>query len=102
MEFWLKGKNPLADYLADAAITEADSYAKGTPWTRVIWDVTAVGWLLHDNDWMMPSRLIPTPMPTYDNKYAIVPNNHLMRYVYNINRDELMKDLFDKIINFKK
>jgi len=102
LEYWLKGKNPLADYLADAAIKEADSYAFGKTWTRVIWDVTAVGWLLFDNDWMMPSRLIPTPMPTYDNQYSIVPNNHLMRYVYSINRDELMMDLFNKIICFKK
>lgn len=102
LEYWLKGKNPLADYLADAAIKEADSYAMGKPWTRVIWDVTAVGWLLHDNDWMMPSRLVPTYLPTYDHHYAQNPDGHLMRYVYSINRDELMKDLFDKIINFKK
>ena len=30
LEFWLKGKNPLADYLAENTIKEADSYAKGT------------------------------------------------------------------------
>lgn len=102
LEYWLKGKNPLADYLADAAIKEADSYAAGQPWTRVIWDVTAVGWLVNDCGYLMLSNLVPAPLPTYDNYYSDVPNAHLMRYVYNINRDELMKDLFDKIINFKK
>lgn len=30
LEFWLKGKNDLADYLAENTIKEADSYAKGT------------------------------------------------------------------------
>lgn len=102
LEYWLKGKNPLADYLADAAIKEADSYAFGKPWTRVIWDVTAVAWLVNDVGYLMESRLVPVSLPTYDYHYAILPNAHLMRYVYSINRDELMKDLFDKIINFKK
>ena len=36
LEFWLKGKNDLADYLAECTIKEAESYAKGTAWTRVI------------------------------------------------------------------
>lgn len=49
LEFWLKGKNNLADYLAENAIKAAEDYAKGTAWTRVIWDVTAVAWLLNDS-----------------------------------------------------
>jgi len=102
LEYWLKGKNPLADYLADAAIKEADSYAMGKPWTRVIWDVTAVAWLLNENDRFMESKLIPMKIPTYDNLYCEIPNGHIMRYVYSINRDELMNDLFNAIINFKK
>lgn len=49
LEFWLKGKNNLADYLAENAIKAAEDYAKGTAWTHVIWDVTAVAWLLNDS-----------------------------------------------------
>ena len=97
LEFWLKGKNPLADYLATNAIAAAEAYAKGRAWTRVIWDVTAVGWLLNDSDRFMQSRVIPTPIPTYDNLYATDYNGHPMRYVYNINRDSLMNDLFEKL-----
>lgn len=97
IEFWLKGKNPLADYLAENVIQTADSYAKGSTWTRVIWDVTAVAWLLNDNDRFMESRIIPTPIPTYDNLYATNDNGHLMRYVYNIHRDALMNDLIKKL-----
>ena len=95
--FWLKGKNPLADYLATNAIAAAEAYAKGRAWTRVIWDVTAVGWLLNDSDRFMQSRVIPTPIPTYDNFYATDYNGHPMRYVYSINRDSLMNDLFEKL-----
>ena len=95
--FWLKGKNDLADYLAENTINAAESYAKGSAWTRVIWDVTAVAWLLNDSERFMESRIIPTPIPTYDNFYATDYNGHPMRYVYNIKRDNLMNDLFRKL-----
>ena len=97
LEFWLKGKNALADYLAENTIKEADSYAEGTAWTRPIWDVTAVAWLLNDADKFMESRIIPMPIPTYDNLYATDFNSYPMRYVYNIKRDALMTDLFRKL-----
>ena len=97
LEFWLKGKNPLADYLAENTLKQTDSYAKGTAWTRVIWDVTAVAWLLNDSERFMESRIIPTPIPTYDNLYATNFNSYPMRYVYNIKRDALMTDLFRKL-----
>ena len=97
LEFWLKGRSVLTDYLAENTIKEADSYAKGTAWTRVIWDVTAVAWLLNDSERFMESRIIPTPIPTYDNFYATDFNSYPMRYVYNIKRDALMTDLFRKL-----
>ena len=99
LEFWLKGKNPLADYLAENTIQKAESYAKGTAWTRSIWDVTAVAWLLNDDDRFMLSRLIATPLPSYDHYYSINPQSPLMRYVYHIKRDQLMTDLFRKLID---
>jgi inosine-uridine nucleoside N-ribohydrolase len=46
LTYWLLGKNKICDYLARNTIEEASSYAKGKPWTRVIWDVTAVAWLI--------------------------------------------------------
>ena len=99
LEFWLKGKNKLADYLASNTIEAAESYAKGRVWTRVIWDVTAVAWLLNESDRFMDSRIVPTPIPTYDNFYATDYNGYPMQYVYNINRDNLMNDLFEKLVN---
>lgn len=97
LEYWLVGKNPLADYLAKNAIAEAESYAAGKPWSRVIWDVTAVAWLLNDGDRFLRSRLIPAPIPTYDRRYAFAPERHLMRYVYHVERDALMEDLFRRL-----
>ncbi len=100
LEYWLVGKNPLADYLAKCVIDEADGYALGKPWTRVIWDVTAVAWLLNDNDRFMNSRIIHANLPSYDNHLTICPDAHPMRYVYNICRDALMEDLINKIASF--
>ena len=64
-------------------------------WSRVIWDVTAVGWLL-DGDFMLDC-LKPSPIPTYEGVYAFDKNRHLIRYVYHINRDALMTDLVEAL-----
>ena len=97
LEFWLKGKNELSTYLAENTISEAEKTKKAAVWTRKIWDVTAVAWLLNDSEKFMKSRLVPTPIPTYDNFYAVNHDGLLMRYVYKIERDSLMTDLFSKI-----
>lgn len=95
LEYWLKGKNPLADYLASQAIAEAESYAAGKPWSRCIWDVTAVAWLVNDGEKLMKSYVTPSPLPEYDGTYALDENRYPIRYVYKINRDALFEKLFD-------
>jgi len=97
LEYWLKGKNDLADYLAVNTVNEADGYALGKPWTRVIWDVTAVAWLLNDNDRFMRSRIIKTKLPDYNYLYEEKETDISYRYVYSIKRDALMADLINKI-----
>lgn len=94
LEHWLRGKNALCDYLCDNTIKEAESYAKDKPWTRVIWDVTAVAWLLSEESRFMKDRLIPSPIPEYDKHYAFNEKRHFIKYVYEINRDALFEDLF--------
>lgn len=94
LEHWLKGKNPLSDYLCENTIQEAELYAAGKPWTRVIWDVTAVAWLLNGEYGFMKDRLMASLIPEYDLQYGIDPDRHLMRYVYHIDRDALFEDLF--------
>ncbi|MDR2687383.1 MAG: nucleoside hydrolase, partial [Oscillospiraceae bacterium] len=66
LECWLGGKNALCDYLARNTIDEAESYAKGRPWSRVLWDVTAVAWLLGG---MTLDRVVPRHVPGYDFQY---------------------------------
>jgi len=97
LEHWFVGKNPLATYLAENTIAAAERYAAGKPWTRVIWDVTAVAWLLNDRDRFMLSRTVLTPMPTYAHQYTALENAQSARYVYHIWRDALLQDLVDTI-----
>lgn len=91
---WLKGKSALCDYLCDNTICYAEANAKDKPWSKPIWDVTAVAWLLNEDSRFMKDRLIPSPIPEYDYHYAHNENRHFIRYVYEINRDELFEDLF--------
>ncbi|MCM1135069.1 MAG: nucleoside hydrolase [Clostridium sp.] len=95
LEMFLRGKNKLCDYLVD--IVERDGAAESPykTWSRVIWDVTAVGWLLGED--FMKDKLTPCPIPQYDHHYSFDCNRHFMRYVYAINRDALFEDLFGKL-----
>ena len=94
LEHWLKGKNALCDYLCQNTIDEAESYAAGKPWTRVIWDVTAVAWLLNGNGRFMKDKFIHAQIPEYDKQYAFDETRHFIKYVYQIDRDALFEDLF--------
>ena len=82
---------------AKITIEHVEEYEKAPYWAKVIWDVTAVAWLLNDNDAFMKSRLVTTPLPSYDGHYTQIPDNHLMSYVYYIKRNELMTDLITKL-----
>ena len=97
LNYWLRGKSALCDYLADHTIEAANEYAKGKVWSRAIWDVTAIGWLLNDGEQFMQDKLIHTPIPEYDHHYSEDFRRPLCRMVYHIHRDALMGDLFDHI-----
>lgn len=97
LEYWLKGKNALCDYLVSNTVSAAEEYAKGKVWSRVIWDVTAVGWLLNDQHRLMLDRLVPTPVPEYDHHCSADPSRPLCRMVYHIQRDALFADLAAKL-----
>ena len=95
LEHWLRGKNALCDYLVDYTTKSAVKDGGLPTWTRVIWDVTAVGWLLDED--FMEDYLCPSPIPQYDNHYSFDPQRHFIRYVYHINRDKLFEALFRKL-----
>ena len=97
LEYWLVGKNSLTDYLAKNVISSAESYAAGKPWTRVIWDVTAVAWLLNDGERFMKTKLINTRLPDYNGYYCPPEPTLLCNYAYFIVDGDLKEDLIKKL-----
>ena len=97
LNYWLRGKSALCDYLVDHTVEAANEYAKGKVWSRPIWDVTAIGWLLNEGERFMLDKIVPTPIPEYDHHYAVDVRRPLCRMVYYIKRDALMGDLFEHL-----
>lgn len=99
LEHWLGGKNPLCDYL----LAHTMDYAKrrldpAGPWSKPLWDVTAIGWLLNQDMQFMEQEIRPCPIPEYDHHYSFDADRYPMAYVRKINRDALFADLFRKLV----
>lgn len=95
LEYHLLGKNKLCDYLVQNTIEEVKGYCDSPVWSRVIWDVTAVAWLVSEE--FMNTSIVHSPIPEYDGRYAFDARRHFMKYVYYIDRDKLLRDLFEKL-----
>ncbi len=92
----LIGRGPLADHLA-GYVLEVMAHHGDADWTRVLWDVTAVAWLIDREGRFMLSRIESTVLPDYTCHYEKRDTGAPMRYVFHIFRDALMRDLIEKI-----
>jgi inosine-uridine nucleoside N-ribohydrolase len=94
LEYWLRGKNKLCDYLINHTEEAAVHDSKISTWSRIIWDVCTIGWLLNADGSLMEDRFERAPVPEYDNRWGTNPEGHIYRYVYHIERDALFERLF--------
>lgn len=101
LERWIKGKNALCDFLYRYTLEEAEQYATGKPWSRVIWDVIPVAWLLSHEHGFLECAIRPAPVPGYDMEYHFEPNRHPICSVTYVRRDRLMTNLFETLANAK-
>lgn len=97
MTVHLAGKNRLCDFLVDTVRRELGEGADTLPRSRVIWDVTAVGWLLNDNERLMSTVIRPCPIPEYNRQYTHREDRRPIAYVREIRRDSLAVELFQKL-----
>lgn len=95
LEHWLRGKNKFCDYLIDITKKEAEICDGGKVWSRCLFDVVPVAWLL-DGDFML-DRLEHSPIMQYTHYYSVDKRRHFIKYVYAVKRDPLMGDLFEKL-----
>lgn len=101
LEHFLVGRGPLCDYLAKNTIEEAEKSSPWKTWTRVIWDVTAIAWLIDENYLYLLDEKRPRFMPNYDKKYEYDREREGLVYVFHINRDALFTDLFGRLTHYE-
>jgi purine nucleosidase len=97
MERFLKGKSPIADYLNSEFLAFAKWKAPDATlaWSKVIWDISAVAWLV--NPKWVPTKVVPSPMLTDDMKYKAGTGRHSVRVATWCDRDQIFTDLFKKL-----
>ncbi|HSH19214.1 MAG TPA: hypothetical protein VLA03_02100, partial [Draconibacterium sp.] len=92
LSFYLKGKNALSDYLFNIVL----EYSGGKKaWSKVIWDVSAVAWLVNPN-WVS-TDLVHSPVLTAQKTFSVDHSRHFIRMATSLNRDAIFADLFEKL-----
>ncbi len=99
VERLVKGRSRLGDYLFDQFLDYAKAGTKGKPanypWSKVIWDISAVAWII-EPAWV-PSAVVDSPILTDDFRWKAAPGRHSIRVATNMIRDPIFHDLFEKL-----
>lgn len=92
LEAYVAGRGAIGDYLVEIfKAYSKDHYG----WSKVVWDISAPGWLL-DPSWV-PTELVHSPILTDQYTYSVDRRRHLIRIANNVRRDPIFIDLFKKI-----
>jgi inosine-uridine nucleoside N-ribohydrolase len=84
----------LADRFADYCKTDS------VGWSKVIWDMAAIAYLL-DDKWAR-SRLVAAPILGDTPRWSFDSSRHLIRYVDYIARDPIFRDFFTKLADWQQ
>ena len=97
----VKGKGAIGDFLAMRFREYAGGEENVMGWTKQIWDMAAVAWVI-DDSWI-PTVLEATPLLTNDYTWSFDGGRHLNRTsTAAMNRDGIMRDFFVKLDAFAK
>ena len=92
MEQYVGGRGPIGNYL----LKIFKDYRKDHfGWSKVLWDMTAVAWIIDDR-WL-PSDLVHSPIVTDNYTFSFDESRHLIRTVKFVNRDPIFRDFFTKL-----
>ena len=92
LEYYLRGKNRLCDYLVDIVASYAN---EPYGWSKVIWDISAVAYLI-EPDWV-PTQIVHMPLLSYDHRWGLSQERRFMRVAKEVRRDRIFADLFSKL-----
>lgn len=101
LERHMRGKSRIGDYLFGQFLQyqAVHTHGKGPdyPWSKVIWDISAVAWLKNP-EWV-PSQIVPTPVLTDEVTWRRQAGRHKMRVATDLDRDAVFADLFARLAN---
>lgn len=90
-------KNPLCDYLLSHTIEQLDEELGTTAWSKPLWDVTAIAWLLFSDGRTLATREEKLRLPDYEGGYEPPREDITIGYVYHLRRDPILADLVEKL-----
>ena len=92
MERYLTGRGEIGDYLLQIFKEHRKDHFG---WSKVLWDMTAVAWVI--NAGWLPSDLVHSPIPTDNYTFSFDTSRHLIRRVNFVHRDPIFRDFFTKL-----
>jgi inosine-uridine nucleoside N-ribohydrolase len=92
MERYVGGRGAIGDYLLEIF---KDYRKDHFGWSKVLWDMTAVAWVI-DARWL-PSELVHSPIVTDNYTFSVDRSRHLIRAVTFVQRDPIFRDFFSKL-----
>jgi inosine-uridine nucleoside N-ribohydrolase len=92
LEKYIDGKSAIGSYLTQIVREYSNNqYA----WSKVIWDISAIAYLINP-EWV-PTNLVHSPIITDQITWSKDQRRHLIKSAYHIDRDQIFKDLFQKV-----
>jgi inosine-uridine nucleoside N-ribohydrolase len=92
MERYVGGRGEIGDYLLEIF---KDYRKDHFGWSKVLWDMTAIAWII--NDKWLPSDLVHSPIVTDNYTFSFDRSRHLIRSVNFVRRDSIFRDFFTKL-----
>lgn len=92
IERYVQGRGAIGDFLAD---TVKGYHKEHFAWSKVIWDISAIAYLLNES-WT-PTSLVHSPIVTSEGTWSFDNHRHLIRSATHVYRDPIFRDLFAKL-----
>ena len=90
----LRDCGEIGRYLAETyASCSDDHYA----YSRVIWDISTIGWLLDESS--VPCRIAHSPILNDGGTFSFDGSRHLIKMAHHVRRDAVFRSLFDRVRN---
>lgn len=88
----LRDYGAVGRYLAETYETSSDDHYA---YSRVIWDISTIGYLLDERS--VPCRIVHSPMLNDNGTYSFDYGRHLIKMAHFVRRDVVFRSLFDRV-----